>query len=122
MIYYTDGFTIFSNPSDFGGGYTIVDEKNNLKERCQFDKKGFTNNEGELLGVYNCLLFCKKGDVIITDSKCITFWCKSGKSKARPDLNEKIMMSKMLLFEKSVKLEWKPREENLAGHYNENNK
>ena len=53
MKYYTDGFVDGCNPSDKGGGYTILDEEKNLIKQEYVEKRNFTNNEGEILGIYN---------------------------------------------------------------------
>ena len=55
MKYYSDGFTNGSNPSKTGGGYSIVDENNTLLVLEKIEKKGFTNNEAELLGLFLAL-------------------------------------------------------------------
>lgn len=121
MIYYTDGFTIGGNPSSVGGGYTIVDEHNNLIETRVIEKEAFTNNEAELLGVLEGLRLCKPGDKIITDSMNTVYWIKSGNPKKRPDLKDLCEEAKRLVEQKQVIVEHQPRESNLAGIYNEQN-
>jgi ribonuclease HI len=121
MIFFTDGFTIGSNPSD-EGGYTIMDEKGKLLTSTRIKKSRLTNNETELLGVYHCLLdYAKEGDVITTDSMNTIYWCRNGKSKARQDLNDLMEECKNLLENKKVSLEWCSRDDNMAGWYNEMN-
>src|SRR3990167_1917815 len=119
MKYYTDDFVDGCNPSDKGGGYTILDEEKNLIKQEYVEKRNFTNNEGEILGIYNALLFCEKGDTISTDSMCCLTWVGNGKSKARPDLNEILKECKELRNEKKVNLMWEGREFNIAGQFNE---
>jgi ribonuclease HI len=119
MIYYTDGFTIGGNPGKVGGGYTIVDERNNLIEHVTIEKPGVTNNETELLGVLAALKLCSHGDKIITDSENTRAWIKSGKPKARPDLKPLCAEAKELAERKQVTIEWQSRAQNLAGIYNE---
>jgi ribonuclease HI len=119
MIYYTDGFTIGGNPGKVGGGYTIVDEGNNLVEQVTIEKPGMTNNETELLGVLAALKLCSKGDKIITDSENTRAWIKSSNPKARPDLKPLCAEAKELAERKQVVVEWQPRGSNLAGIYNE---
>jgi len=119
MIYYTDGFCENSNPSRTGGGYTITNKKGKVVKQGRVSKVGFTNNEAELLGIFNALKRAKKLDTIITDSQICLNWVLLGKSAGRKDLNEIAQEAKTLLKEKSVALAWLPREVNLAGHYNE---
>lgn len=114
-ILYTDCFVIGKNPSDFGGGYLICDENNNIIEKVTIEKRGFTNNEGELLGVLRASELVDSGGVIFTDSNNTIAWVKNGKSKARPDLEEIIKRTKDNITLKGIILSWTPREENLAG-------
>lgn len=119
MIYYFDGFTIWKNPSPKGGGFTVVDQYNNLIIRKDIFKVGFTCNEAELLGCLFSAELASHGDTLVTDSKNTIAWVKSGNPKARPDLKEVASKAKELIKLKVIKLEWVPREENLAGVYNE---
>lgn len=119
MKYYTDGFVRGSNPSPYGGGYTIVDENNNLIKREEVEKVGFTNNEGELLGILAASKITQEGDSISTDSMNNLAWANSGRSKARPDLNPLLSEVKYLINLKSLNLMWERRDFNLAGIYNE---
>lgn len=119
MKYYSDGFTIKGNPSLLGGGFSVVDEHNTLIVRHNVLKEGFTNNEGELLGVLYILEKCEKGDLISTDSMNTIYWIRSGYSKARPDLIEVIQKAKKLKKDKNVEIIFETREKNLAGVYNE---
>ena len=121
MKLYCDGYCIQKNPSDIGGGYTIVDEYNNLIKTKKILKQGLTNNEAELLGIYNALRKSKKNGIISSDSQCCIAWAKNGYAEARPDLNDICWKSKLLLFKKNINLIWERRELNLAGHYNESN-
>lgn len=129
--YYTDGFCFESNPSKTGGGYTIVDENNKLIVNHKILKEGFTNNESELLGVYNTLLLSQSKDVISTDSKNTILWIESmkgvhengkpkKKKRSRKDLDSIKLECYRLLISKEISLIWEPREMNLAGIYNEN--
>lgn len=119
MVYYSDGFTLISNPSPIGGGYTIVDEYDNLIKTETIYKKGLTNNEAELLGVLEALKLCSRKDTIITDSQNTMAWIKNANPKARPDLKELCVEAKELVSYKQVSIIWKPRAANLAGIYNE---
>lgn len=119
MKYYIDGFVDGSNPSPVGGGYSIVDENGELVEIEYIAKSGFTNNEAEVLGLYNALGYAESGDTISTDSQNNLYWLCGGKSKSRPDLNDILGKSKYLLKNSNVAIVWEPREYNLAGIYNE---
>jgi ribonuclease HI len=119
MIIYSDGFTLISNPSPIGGGYTIVDEFDNLIKTETIYKKGMTNNEAELLGVLEALRLCSHQDTVVTDSRNTMAWIKSGNPKARPDLKDLCSEAKKLVSYKQVSVIWKPRAVNLAGIYNE---
>lgn len=119
MKYYTDCFVIGTNPSQIGGGYTIMDENNNLIKQETVEKVGFTNNEGELLGILNALRLAESGDVISTDSMCCMSWCFKGKSKSRPDLLNVFKECNELITKKKINLCWEGRNFNLAGIHNE---
>ena len=119
MIYYSDGFTIVGNPSPIGGGYTIVNEFDNLIKTETIYKVGLINNEAELLGVLEALKLCSRRDTIITDSQNTMAWIKSGNPKARPDLKDLCVEAKEMASYKQVSIIWKPRAVNLAGIYNE---
>lgn len=117
--YYTDGYMIGGNPSKIGGGYTIVDENNNLIERKEIIQVNFTNNEAEILGILNAMKLAEYEDTVSTDSKCCLLWTNKGMSKSRPDLFPLIQECKTLLKEKNINLIWEGRDFNLAGIYNE---
>jgi len=111
-----------TNPSEVGGGYTILNENNEVIETKRIYKKGFTNNEGELLGALRAIELAENGSEIYTDSQCICYWIQNGRSKARKDLNEILKNAYADMEKKDLTLVWIPREENLAGIYNEENK
>lgn len=120
MKYYTDGWMKGSkNPSPYGGGWTIMKEDGELIRFIDIKKPNFTNNEAEVKGIIEALNIAEKNDCISTDSMCCLTWINSGKSKARPDLNEILKEGKRILKEKNINLMWEAREFNLAGHYNE---
>jgi ribonuclease HI len=123
MKYYFDGYTIGGNPSWKGGGFTVFDEEK-LIHTEEILKDGFTNNEGELAGLEWCLKNLASENVEITlstDSMNTIYWSRSGKSKARRDLRERLMWVKNELAIKKVELIWEPRHLNKAGWYNESN-
>ena len=116
--FHVDGYTVGSNPSEFGGGFTVF--KNGvLLNTNPVHKYAFTNNEAELLAMHSACLQADKGDRIVTDSQNTMSWIANGKSKARPDLNLMCLECKNLIHRKFLKVVWKPRDYNLAGKYNE---
>ena len=119
MTYHADGFVQGHNPSYTGGGFTVCDETGEVVMHKQIMKYGFTNNEGELLGVLHAAMLASHGDTIITDSMNTIRWIKSGNPKARPDLKEQCQLAKETIEFKGLKLTWRPRHENLAGQFNE---
>lgn len=121
MILYTDCFTLGpNNPSKIGGGYTITDHIGNIIEIKKIFKNGFTNNEGEVLGILRCIEICDVNSEIYTDSTVARSWVIQGKSKARKDLTELLLNGKQQLIDKKSSVIWISRNENLAGIENEN--
>lgn len=112
MKYYTDGFS--NNKSS---GFTICDSDGQVLFRKEYPRR-ITNNEAELMGVYEAIQHIQDA-TLITDSKVVTFWVRAGRCKARPDLTPIAEETRRLLKERAVQLQWRPREENLAGRYNE---
>lgn len=131
--YHFDGYTISKNPSPVGGGFTIVaheQDDTGQSERLIFTHKilrnpvlfrdtPFTNNEAELLGGVFAAAMAPDGAKLITDSKNTEAWLASGNPKARPDLKWLCVLGAALIKTKDLTLEWRPRERNLAGNYNE---
>ena len=62
--YYCDGYTRGGNPG-INGGYSIVDENGKLIVHEVINRE-ITNNEAEILGIWDSLLRCDKGDIIST--------------------------------------------------------
>ena len=118
MQYYVDGFLLGPNPCDAGGGFTVVDEHNRLRVHHAFHRP-MTNNEAELWSVAYAAFIAEEHDKIWTDSKIITYWVAAGRCKARPDLTPMAAKCRYWIETKSLTLEWLPREENLAGLFNE---
>jgi len=119
MKLYSDGYTLFGNPSPKGGGFTVVDEKNNLLIHEKIEKEGLTNNEAEIRGLFWALSKAGENEIVSTDSYICCCWIKRGSSKARKDLKELIQSCKKLKEEKNISLIWEGRDLNLAGIYNE---
>lgn len=130
MKIYSDGFCIRGNPSKIGGGYSIVDENNNLLCCQEIFKEGFTNNEGELLGCIKAMELANVGDTISVDSRNTISWIMYSASiprkdpeaeakRARKDLDDFKKKGLELMKEKHLSLIFEGRENNLAGIYNE---
>lgn len=124
FTYYSDGYTVKSNPSNSGGWVVtdfdgrilihkiLVDEK---------DEKTITNNEMELLGLLWAAMYAIPGSKIETDSRNNLAWINKPKSKARPDLMPIARSIKQLAELKNLTIIQKGRETNLAGIWIENN-
>jgi ribonuclease HI len=125
-VLHCDGYTIGGNPSRTGGGFTIFDQEtrtlvftHRIFRNPVSDSPLFTNNEAELLAAVFALTMVEVGGIVVTDSENTRAWIASGKPKARPDLAWLAGIGKALVEHKKVTLEWRPREVNLAGMYNE---
>ena len=120
-IFHTDGFVLGINGVTDSGGFTVFKNGELITSTnvVKGNKKTFTNNEGELLGVLKALELAEFGDEIMTDSMNTLAWVRSGNPKARPDLIPLAQKAKALLHLKEVNFYWAPREENEAGNYNE---
>ena len=120
MIYYSDGWCQGGNPSETGGGFTVTNVHGDVMEEGEVQKKGFTNNEAELLGAAKAIQIAEKDDTVIVDSTCVVSWITNGiQKKSRIDLRPLAEDARREMLEKNINLIWRPREENLAGQYNE---
>jgi len=119
-IYYFDGFLQGRNSITKAGGYTVFKNGKLLAHEFRGREDGpFTNNEAELLGCLHACQVAEPESEIITDSMNTIAWVRRGRSKARPDLNDIMYECNKLVREKNLDLYWLPRDQNLAGHYNE---
>lgn len=122
MTFDVDGWMNGRNPSN-GGGFTIVNEHNELVKRVPVKKTGWTNNDAELWAVAGAVSLAQPGDIIRSDSEVIVkWWVPRGVCKSRPDLNKLCQFVHNGLRTKRLTLKWVPREENLAGLYNDTHK
>lgn len=119
-VWHTDGFTLGQNGTTKRGGYTLFKNGKffNSSKAENWDKP-YTNNQAELTGMWLAIMEAEPGDEIITDSMNTLAWIRSGKPKARPDLLVTARECKEILHHKKLNIYWAGREENLAGHYNE---
>lgn len=120
MRYDVDGFLNGPNGHNTGGGFTIVNGDNKLIHRVPLRKKNLTNNEAELWAVAAAVYLAQPGDTIYSDSQCVArYWVPEGRCRARSDLNALCRIANIGIQEKGLTLTWAPRDENLAGIYNE---
>lgn len=134
MEIHTDGYTIGGNPSPQGGGYTLIaveDGDTKVLKQEEFDRP-ITNNEAEMLGLIAAIELAQKGDTVVTDSNISLIWLFRGYASARRDLDPIIAAAKKLANEKKahiknyqplneaeIVIEWRGRDENEAGNFNE---
>ncbi len=120
-VFHTDGFVNGVNSKATSGGFTVF--KNGeflIKEDCKsLTYAVFTNNEAELLGVCYAIDKAEEGDEIITDSMNTLAWLRRGRIKTRIDLNKILSVYNKMLHKKRLNIYWLPRNENLAGNWNE---
>lgn len=136
----TDGWTKGGNPSPQGGGYTLIaveyDEHEDIQTKVLKQEEfnhPITNNEAEMLGLIAAIELAQKGDTVVTDSNNSLIWLHVGASRmTRPDLNPILAAAKKLAQEKKaaiknmqslnnaeIVIEWRGRDENEAGKFNE---
>jgi ribonuclease HI len=122
MTYDVDGWMMGRNPAP-GGGFTIVNEHNALVARVVMKRPNFTNNDAELWAVAGGAHHAKVGDILRSDSEVmVKWWIPRGACKSRPDLNVLCRYAHNLIRDKRLTLVWVPREQNLAGIYNDAHK
>lgn len=119
MRIYSDGWTNGTNPSWRGGGYVVMNEKQQLLAMIEVraDKRPTTNNETELKGVLKATELASDGDVIITDSTNTYWWVMKRRCKARPDLLPIAQEAYKNIIKKNLMLKQEQRELNIAGNY-----
>lgn len=125
MPYYVDAFMFGDgNPSKKGGGFTVFEDDRLLLEHrlylpCFHLTTFITNNDLELLAVCCGIEKAPPYSTIFSDSQCALAWIRNGYSKARKDWNKTLRHFKILSEQKHLSLEFSPREQNFAGHYND---
>jgi ribonuclease HI len=119
LTYYVDGFVLDRNPSPRGGGFTVVNERNEHIITHTIMQPGFTNNDGELLAIGYAAHIAQMGDTIITDSQPAMWWVRTGMPKKRQDLRPIASRIRTWVRAKQLNVVWERRETNLAGHHNE---
>lgn len=123
--YHFDGYTINTNPSKIGGGFTVkgtdgfLFTHRILRNPVLYRDQPFTNNEGELLGAVFAASMAPVGALLVTDSKNTMAWLRSESPKARPDLKWLCQLGASIMRSKNQTLEWRGRDHNLAGQHNE---
>ncbi len=122
MTFDVDGWMMGANPA-IGGGFTIINDNGSLVARVEMLKPNFTNNDAELWAVAGAAYIAHVGDIIRSDSEvCVRWWVARGNCKSRPDLNVLCRYARALIRDKRLALVWVPREQNLAGIYNDAHK
>jgi ribonuclease HI len=132
--WHVDGFTLGRQPSPRGGGFTVVRGSGALvvhhtfhltahaalRQRFGIDPaRWFTNNEAELWAVLYATWKAGPNDTIYTDSNTAWHWVRNGWCKARNDLDKLAYAAAQLIDVKDLTVVQIPRDENLAGIYNE---
>lgn len=124
MTYYIDGYTKESNPST-EGGYTITDKDGKIILQSILKSldgsKTITNNYTEFVGLCEAIKLAEPNSTIYTDSMNNLSWIDGGfpKKSKRKDLIPLAFEHHHIYKSKNITLSWCPREDNLAGHINE---
>ena len=79
-----------------------------------------TNNQAEYLAVIEALLHAYEGDVIYTDSQLVADQLQGEYEVQTENLFDLFHQADDLLTERDVKIEWIPREQNMAGIFLDN--
>lgn len=117
-VFHVDGYMIKSNPSPIGGGMTVFYNGDFLLSQ-ELLIPNVTNNETELRACCEAIRLANQGDEIIVDSQNTISWLRKGKTSARADLLPMIREYREMIRYKGLRVKWEPRENNLAGMYNE---
>lgn len=117
-VYHTDGYCSKNGSRNSIGGCTVFKD-GKLLTSFELEKRGVTSNECELWALLFAIQDAANDSEIVTDSNVVYCWTKSGNPKARPDLKPECELAKKLIQEKNLDVYWASREENQAGHYNE---
>lgn len=125
MILYSDGFCKKSffksdvgNNGSGNGGYRVCDQEGKTLAFVELPGQ-VTSNEAELRGLVKAIELAGEKDTIIVDSTIAAGWISKGRSIARADLNMICFKAKLAVQKKKLRIEWLPREHNLAGQINE---
>jgi ribonuclease HI len=119
-VWYSDGYLDGANGSATSGGYTVSDSFENITTGTIDRPGGLTNNEAELIACLEGLKLASNGDELVVDSTTIISWLNNfKKSSPRQDLLHLVEETRELLHKKKINLYWRPRDENLAGIYND---
>lgn len=125
LTLYADGFMHSGNPC-YSGGFTVVNDAGSLVARRIFKvepPKKWTNMEAELWGVAFAVQIADYEDTILCDNESVVkWWVPRGACKSRPDLNSLARMTRDAVEYKKLDVQWCPREESLAGIYNDRNR
>ena len=119
--FYSDGFLLGQNSKTERGGFSVFKNGQLLftTEIKSLTYPVLTNNEVELAGLCYAIDVAEHGDEIVVDSMIAITWLRKKTPKARPDLTYLCEPYMDMLNHKQLNVYWRPRDENLAGHYNE---
>lgn len=117
-VYHTDGYCSKNGDKSALGGFTVFKNGVLLLSK-KLEKRGVTSNECELEGLAHAVKDAEIGDEVVVDSMVCIYWTRSGKPKARMDLQPLCQELKRLIYEKKLDVYWASRYENQAGIYNE---
>jgi len=119
----TDNLTFYcdagvKNNGEFGKQEAVIvvtDGEGKILIEKQIGDK--TNNEGELNGIIEAAKIAQKGALILSDSDLSIKLIKLDWTTKIDRLKLLTYDAIILLKKKEIKIEWIPREKNLAGHY-----
>lgn len=116
LTFYCDAGT--KNNGQFGKQETIVvvtDNNGKILIEEQIGDK--TNNEGELNGIIKAAKIIPKESLLLSDSDLAVKWTNIEYGTKIDRLKSLIYDAIITTKKKNIRVEWIPREKNLAGHY-----
>jgi len=113
MIYYSDG----SSTIDVKSAYCVADDVGNILEHVETIPYQYTNNEEEYRGVIAALKRTSSRDIVYSDSKLVVYQIANKWKLNKVHLFPLCQEAQKLIRLIGSKVEWVPRELNLAGHF-----
>lgn len=108
------------NGKGIHGAWLIIDEYEDhldYKVYESINDEIYTNNEMEYLGFIRAALFANNEDTIVGDSQLVIKQLLGEYKLKANNLKMLYTLAKDLINIKQLKLEWVPREQNLAGNF-----